>query len=161
MHLNHLNVLFLHFCVFWSKIHTWVHSNLLHINKFCQYHLVPLLYSAMCLFFPDPEPPIIKILYGWLYDNFSLCFVLFSFVILSKLSILWCMIMTVKEKLKCHPDVVDYFKKLPFYNKPTEKPNIKCLKNIDLLSELPFYVERNIIKTNHVLEEMQWVTKLK
>ena len=26
---------------------------------------------------------------------------------------------------------------------------IKCLKNIDLLSELPFYEELNVIKTNH------------
>ena len=24
--------------------------------------------------------------------------------------------MTVKEKVKSHPDVVDYFKELPFYN---------------------------------------------
>ena len=25
--------------------------------------------------------------------------------------------MAVKEKINSHPDVVDYFKKLPFYNK--------------------------------------------
>ena len=53
------------------------------------------------------------------------------------------------SKIKSHPDVVDYFKELPFYNKHTEKPKIKCLKNIDLLSELPFYKELNAIKTNH------------
>ena len=40
-------------------------------------------------------------------------------------------------------------KELPFYNKHIEKPNIKRLKNIDLLSELPFYEELNVIKTNH------------
>ena len=42
-----------------------------------------------------------------------------------------------------------YFKELPFYNKHIEKPKIKRLKNIDLLSELPFYEELNVIKTNH------------
>ena len=47
--------------------------------------------------------------------------------------------MAVKEKVKYHPDVVDYFKELPFYNKYIEKPNIKHLETIDLLSEIPFY----------------------
>ena len=58
--------------------------------------------------------------------------------------------MTALKKVKSHPDVVDYFKELPFYNKHIEKPKIKCLKNYDLLSELPFYEELNVIKTNHV-----------
>ena len=53
------------------------------------------------------------------------------------------------KKVKCHSNVVDYFKELSFYNKHIEKPKIKCLKNIDLLSELPFYEELNVIKTNH------------
>ena len=57
--------------------------------------------------------------------------------------------MTALKKVKSHPDVVDYFKELPFYNKHIEKPKIKRLKNIDLLSELPFYEELNVIKTNH------------
>ena len=57
--------------------------------------------------------------------------------------------MTVKEKVKSHPGAVDYFKELPFYNKHIEKPEIKRLKNIDLLSELPFYEELNVIKTDH------------
>ena len=48
--------------------------------------------------------------------------------------------MTVYEKIKTHPDVVDYFKELPFYNNYIEKPKIKRLKN-NLLSELPFYEE--------------------
>ena len=43
---------------------------------------------------------------------------------------------------------VNYFKELPFYNKPIEKPRIKCLTNIDLLAEQPFYEQLNIIKTN-------------
>ena len=56
--------------------------------------------------------------------------------------------MTVKEKVKSYPDVVGYFKELPSYNKYIEKPKIKRLKNIDLLSELPFYEEINVIKIN-------------
>ena len=52
------------------------------------------------------------------------------------------------KKVKCYTGVVDYFKQLPFYNKHIEKPKIKCLKNIDLLSELPFYEELNVVKTN-------------
>ena len=47
-----------------------------------------------------------------------------------------------------HPDVVDYFKKLSFYNKPIEKPKVKRLKNIDQLAELPFYEQLIIIETN-------------
>ena len=57
--------------------------------------------------------------------------------------------MTALKKVKSHPDVVEYFKELLFYNKHIEKPKIKCLKNIDLLSELPFYEELNVIKTDH------------
>ena len=45
--------------------------------------------------------------------------------------------------------MVDYFKELPFYNKHIGKPRVKRLKNIDLLSELAFYEELNVIKTNH------------
>ena len=60
--------------------------------------------------------------------------------------------MTIKTKTKSHPDVLDYFKKLPFYNKNIEKPKIKRLKNIDLLSELPFYEELKIIKANHAFK---------
>ena len=57
--------------------------------------------------------------------------------------------MTALKKVKSHPDVVDYFKELPFYNKHIKKPKIKRLKNTDLLSELLFYEELNVIKTNH------------
>ena len=57
--------------------------------------------------------------------------------------------MTVLKKVKSHPDVVEYIKQLPFYNKHIEKLKIKRLKNTNLLSELPFYKELNVIKTNH------------
>ena len=57
--------------------------------------------------------------------------------------------MAVKEKIKSHSGVVDCFKELPFYNKHIEKPKIKHLKNIDLLSELSFFEELNVIKTNN------------
>ena len=56
--------------------------------------------------------------------------------------------MTVLRKIKSHPHVVGYFKELPFYNKHLEKPRVKRLKNIDLLSELSFYEELNVMKTN-------------
>ena len=46
--------------------------------------------------------------------------------------------MTIKTKIKSYLGVVDYFKEIPFYNKHIEKPKIKRLKNIDLLSELLF-----------------------
>ena len=36
--------------------------------------------------------------------------------------------MAVLSKIKSHSDVIDYFKELPFYNKPIKKPNIKRLK---------------------------------
>ena len=57
--------------------------------------------------------------------------------------------MAVKEKNKSQPNVVDYFKGLPFYNKNIEKPKIKRLKNIDLLSGFSFYEELNVIKKDH------------
>ena len=47
-----------------------------------------------------------------------------------------------------HRHVKDYFKEIPFYNRPTEKPNYKRLKNIDLSAELPFFENLSIIKTN-------------
>ena len=57
--------------------------------------------------------------------------------------------MTALKKFKSHPDVVEYFKELPFYNKNIEKPKIKRLKNIDLLSGFSFYEELNVIKKDH------------
>ena len=57
--------------------------------------------------------------------------------------------MTALKKVKSHPDVVEYFKEFPFYNKHIEKPIIKRLKNTDLLSELTFYEELNVIKTDN------------
>ena len=57
--------------------------------------------------------------------------------------------MAVLMKAKSHPIVVDYLEEIPFYNKPIEKPKIKCSKNIDLLAELPFYEDLSITKTNH------------
>ena len=58
--------------------------------------------------------------------------------------------MTDLKKVKSDPDVVDYFKELPFYYKHIKKPKMKRLKNTDLLTELPFYEELNVIKTNHM-----------
>ena len=43
---------------------------------------------------------------------------------------------------------IDYFKELPFFDVPIEKPKIKRLRNVDLLAELPFHEQPDIIKTN-------------
>ena len=56
--------------------------------------------------------------------------------------------MAVLSKIKPHSDAVDYFKELPFYNKPIKKPKLKCLKNIDQLAEHPFCDQLSVIKTN-------------
>ena len=56
--------------------------------------------------------------------------------------------MAVLSKIKSHSDVIDYFKELPFYNKPIKKPKVKRLKNIDRLAELPFYEQLSVIKTD-------------
>ena len=56
--------------------------------------------------------------------------------------------MTVLSKIKPYSDAIDYFKELPFYNKPIKKPKVKRLKNIDRLAELPFYEQLSVIKTN-------------
>ena len=56
---------------------------------------------------------------------------------------------------------VDYFKQLPFFNVSIEKPKIKRLKNVDLLAELPFYDQLNIIKTDHAFSGYARHIKLK
>ena len=56
--------------------------------------------------------------------------------------------MAVQKKIKTKQkllDVINYFKELTFYNTYIEKPKIKRLKNIDLLSELPFYEELSVV----------------
>ena len=63
----------------------------------------------------------------------------------------------VLSKIEPHFDAVDYFKELPFYNTPIEKPKVKRLKNIDRLAELSFYEKLSVMKTN----QMQCHTKLK
>ena len=53
----------------------------------------------------------------------------------------------VLRKVKYHSDAIDYFKELPFCNKPIKKPKVKRLKNIDQLAELPL-AELSAIKQN-------------
>ena len=69
--------------------------------------------------------------------------------------------MAVKEKTKSHANLVDYFKELPLHNKRIEKPMIKRLKNIDLLSKVPFYEESKVIKSNHPLRGYAMSCKVK
>ena len=40
------------------------------------------------------------------------------------------------------------FKKLPFYNALIENSHAKCLSNLDMLLQLPFYDELNMVKTS-------------
>ena len=68
--------------------------------------------------------------------------------------------MTVQEKIKTHTDVINYFKILPFYSTYIEKPKIKRLKNIDLLSELPFYEELSVVKTDKAFREYGMTQKV-
>ena len=69
--------------------------------------------------------------------------------------------MTVLKKIKSHPHVEGYFKELPFYNEYIEKRKIKRLKNIDLISELPFYGKLNVIKTDHAFRGYAMSYKVK
>ena len=53
--------------------------------------------------------------------------------------------MTILSEIKSHSDVIDYFKELPFYNKPIKKP-VKRLKNIDQLAK------PNVLKTDQAFK---------
>ena len=59
--------------------------------------------------------------------------------------------MAILPKIKSHPNVNNYFKELPFYNKPIERP-IKRLKNIHPLVELPFHEQLDVIKTDQAFK---------
>ena len=59
--------------------------------------------------------------------------------------------MAIMSKIKSHSDANNYFKELPFYNKPIERP-IKRLKNIDPLVELPFYEQLSVIKRDQAFK---------
>ena len=55
--------------------------------------------------------------------------------------------MTILSKIKSHSDAIDYFKELPFYNKPIKKSKVKRLKDIDWLAEQP-----SVIKTDQAFQ---------
>ena len=59
--------------------------------------------------------------------------------------------MAILSKIKYHSDVINYFKELPFYDKPIKRP-VKHLKNIDPLVELPFYEQLCVIKTDQAFK---------
>ena len=68
--------------------------------------------------------------------------------------------MAVLSRIKCHSDTVKYFKELPFYNKPIEKPKVKRLKNFDQLAELLFYEQLSVIKTNQAFRGYAMLCKI-
>ena len=59
--------------------------------------------------------------------------------------------MAILSKIKSHSDVINYFKELPFYNKPIEKP-VKRLNDIDPLVELSFYEQLSVMKTDQAFK---------
>ena len=68
--------------------------------------------------------------------------------------------MAVLSKIKSDSDAVNYFKELPFYNKPIKKPKVKRLKNIDRLAGLPFYEQLSVIKTNQAFRGYAMLRKV-
>ena len=54
--------------------------------------------------------------------------------------------MAILSEIKSHSDVINYFKELPFYNKPIKSP-VKRLKNIDPLAE-----QLSVIKTDQTFK---------
>ena len=70
--------------------------------------------------------------------------------------------MRLPKKIKSHPDVINYFKELPFYNTYIEKPRIKRLKNIDFFSKLPFYEKLSVVKADKAFRAyaMAWKVEL-
>ena len=67
----------------------------------------------------------------------------------------------VFSKIKSDINTIKYFKELPFYNKPIEKPKIKRLKSIDQIAEITFYEQLSVIKQIKRLEDMQCRSTLK
>ena len=68
--------------------------------------------------------------------------------------------MAILSKIKSHSDAVDYFKELPFDNKPNKNPKVKRLKNIDRLAELLFYEQLSVIKTDQAFREYAMSCKI-
>ena len=68
--------------------------------------------------------------------------------------------MAVLSKVKSHSDAINYFKELPFYNKPIKKPKVKRLKNIDQLIELPLYEQLDVIKTDQAFSGYAMLNKV-
>ena len=59
--------------------------------------------------------------------------------------------MAILSKIKSHSDVINYFKELPFHNKPIERP-AKRLKNIYPFVELPSYEQLSVIKRDQAFK---------
>ena len=69
--------------------------------------------------------------------------------------------LTVLSKIKPYFDAIDYFKELPFYNKPIDKPKVKHLTNIGRLVKLPFYEQLSVIKTDQAFKRYAMSYKVK
>ena len=49
--------------------------------------------------------------------------------------------MAILSKIKSHSDVINYFKELPFYNKPIKKP-IKRLKSFQISNYCRSFIKK-------------------
>ena len=56
---------------------------------------------------------------------------------------------------------INYFKEIPFYNVSIDKPKIKRLSNIDLLTKCPFHDQLSVIKTDQALSGYAMSHKVK
>ena len=59
--------------------------------------------------------------------------------------------MAILSEIKYHSDVINYFKEIPLYIKPIERP-VKSWKNIGRLAELSFYEQLSIIETDQAFK---------
>ena len=59
--------------------------------------------------------------------------------------------MAIFSEMKSHSDVINYFKELPFCHKPIERA-LKSSKNIDRLTEILFYEQLSITKTDQAFK---------
>ena len=66
--------------------------------------------------------------------------------------------MAILLKIKSHSDVINYFKELPFYNKPIEKP-VKRLKTIDQLAKQPSVETMKLLMGMQCHIKFKWLKK--
>ena len=69
--------------------------------------------------------------------------------------------MAVLKKIKSDPDVVEYFKDPPFYNKHIKKPKVNRLKTLICFLNFLFMKNWTLIKTDHAFKGYAISNKVK